>query len=156
MKFARTSCKECRVFLVFNLPHRRCYINAGPRKLQHIVYPCGFTLYWAAYFNRWAETETLINLGSNVNFRQESPNTSVLTWIMLGLFRQDDNKRGHLLELALSAGADPNWISDGTIRRVLMWDRETRHIVTREWSQDTVNRATRLTGLPDLAERLHQ
>lgn len=145
MRRTRTSCRghPKRIALVYSIPHTfhsRREVNDEMKPLHTVVYPCSYALFWAAYWCEWDLFIALISAGSDTTYNRY--NSSVLSWVILGLSGDSVMHRGvNLLKLIVDAGANCNEISDTAIRKVLHWDRKTRHIVTDAWSQETVDHA---------------
>lgn len=145
MRFARNIRRGIRLFLVFTFPQTQYFNINALRPLHRIVYPCGFSLYWASYLNRWDEFRALIAVGSDPNFRPNNNHGSLLSWIILG--RAPLSEKFALLELAVDIGADTNRISNNAIKKVLKWDPEKTQCLTEGWGVDTVNQAILRCGL---------
>lgn len=138
MHIKRTS--HLRLYFVYTIPHHRHGITRYGLPLSTIVYPCGFSLYWAAYSERWDEVITRIQVGSDINFGFYGG--SVLNWVILGLGAVKPGMSA--LSEMLSAGADTNMLSDNAIKRVLKWDPDTAVSITKGWSVNTFARAVEL------------
>lgn len=140
MRYQKNNNSVIRLSCVYILPHSPHSYSAFRQPQNRLVYPCGYALFRAAYCERGDDVVALLALGSDVNVGV--PGMSVLSCILVGKWNNP------LLQLVMDAGADPNNLTDRAITKMLLyWDSKMTVCVTDRWSQETVDRAMRLTGL---------
>lgn len=129
--------------LVYSLPFTQGCCSAYT--LHTIVYPCDYSLHWTARWCQWDLVTALIAVGSNINFIVEG--MSVFDWIIVGLISVKSPRKA-LLELAISAGADPDCLSDFAIESISQWPSDTSKCLTEKWSAETLERVKQLKRVP--------
>lgn len=133
---------EVRLSLVYMSTHivGRGYTTG--RYLCDITIPCGLELYRAAFHEEWDAVSVLIGLGSDANYCRDD-RTTVLDLVIWSIPSRTD-----LIELLLSAGANPNRVSGDSMRRIFNFQRLPLNDIKcllEGWSEETVDRALLIT-----------